>query len=248
MLIGYQFRSLHPKIYVFLGKTFFFRGINVGGNHLWQLAGQYFSQKNKQEWTAELSVLNEQFMVGRFGMEMWMMIWNGCKMGIVPWPDWTNNCSQEGQGGQQEQEAVATIVWSMWIRIHKLNRSGNPALAGLLQHLPCGEMCVVHLLQTYSAKLLENYLFEVVSWVLKKSFKHKIINTKTTSVVNTKCKQNIDKLQLLVSDAMTVNGVWLLPSGSVVKMYILQFFLSLRLERGMRNFTKNLSKLNDGYA
>lgn len=69
-----------------------------------------------------------------------------------------------------------------------------------------------------------------------------------TSVVNTKCKQNIDKLQLLVSDAMTVNGVWLLPSGSVVNMYILQFFLSLRLERGMRNFTKNLSKLNDGYA
>lgn len=57
--------------------------------------------------------LNDQFMVGRFGMEMWMMTWNGCKMEGVPWPDWTNNCSREGQGGQQEQEVVATIVWSM---------------------------------------------------------------------------------------------------------------------------------------
>lgn len=42
-----------------------------------------------------------------------MMTWNGCKMEGVPWPDWTNNCSREGQGGQQEQEVVATIVWSI---------------------------------------------------------------------------------------------------------------------------------------
>lgn len=75
-------------------------------------------------------------------------------------------------------------------------------------------MYVVHLLQTYSAKLPENYLFEVVSWVLKKSFKHKIINTKTASVVNIKCEQNTDKLQLPVSDAVIVNEVWLLSSGS----------------------------------
>lgn len=46
--------------------------------------------------------LNGQFMVGRFGMEMWMMTWNGCKMGVVPWPGCTNSCCGEGQGGQQE--------------------------------------------------------------------------------------------------------------------------------------------------
>lgn len=114
--------------------------------------------------------VNDQFMVGTFGMKMSMMAWNGCKMEVVPWTDWTHNCSREEQGGWQEQEAVATIVWSIWTRIHKFRRSGNSALARILQHLPCGETCVVHLLQTYSAKLLEDYLFEVVSWVLKKIF------------------------------------------------------------------------------
>lgn len=90
-------------------------------------------------------------------------------------------------------------------------------------------MYVVHLQQTYSAKLLENYLFEVVSWVLKKSFKYKIINTKTTSVVNIKCKKTTDKLQLPVSNAVIVNGFWLSSSASVVNSYVLQVFLSLRL-------------------
>lgn len=66
-------------------------------------------------------------------------------------------------------------------------------------------MCVVHLLQTYSARLLENDLFEIVSWVLKNSFKRKILNTNTTSVANIKCKENTDKLQLPVSNAVIVN-------------------------------------------
>lgn len=42
-------------------------------------------------------------------MEMWVMTWNDCKMDVVPWLGWTNSCCREGQGGQQEQEAVATV-------------------------------------------------------------------------------------------------------------------------------------------
>lgn len=138
----HPFRSLHPKLYDFLEKTLFFpRGIKVGGNHLWKLAGQYFSQKNELQ-THRLN-LNNQFMVGMFGMEMWLMTWNGCKMGVVPWPDWTNSCSREGQGWQ-EQEAFATIVWSMWIKIHKLSGNNNSALARILLYkLSCmwGSVC-----------------------------------------------------------------------------------------------------------
>lgn len=47
---------------------------------------------------------------------------------------------------------------------------------------------------------------------------------------------------------MIVNEVCVLSSGSVVNRYVLQFFLSLRLEWDVRKFTKNLSKLNVDYS
>lgn len=44
-------------------------------------------------------------------MEMWVINWNGCKMGMFLCADWANSF---GKGdSRQEWEAVAAAVWSM---------------------------------------------------------------------------------------------------------------------------------------
>lgn len=62
-------------------------------------------------------------------MEIWVMKWNGCKMGIILWADWADRSSSEGQGGRQGREAVGAAVWSMGVRIHQLNGRGNPTFS-----------------------------------------------------------------------------------------------------------------------
>lgn len=96
----YQFSCLHPKLW-FSGKdTYFFRGLKVGGGTISESLQVNISirRTNKNELLTHCLYLNGQFMVGGFGMEMWLVTWNGCKMGVVPCPDWTNSCSREGAG------------------------------------------------------------------------------------------------------------------------------------------------------
>lgn len=72
--------------------------------------------------------LNDQFRVGLAWKSGW---WtgNGCKTGIFLWADWADHSSSEGHGSRQEREAVAAAVWSMGVRIHQLNGSGNPTFS-----------------------------------------------------------------------------------------------------------------------